>query len=102
MIICRSLLVIPEMIIGNGAQKIAYRNFREKLGARVQRLDREFIVLILIGYRSQIAVHGAQIRLQLNGADKFLLRLGKFPLLHQRMAEYLMKLSIIAPPVLER
>ena len=65
-------------------KKIADRKLRQKLGAGVQRLDHQFVILVLIGGGSQITVGRTHAGLELKGGQQFLLGLRKLALLQQQ------------------
>ena len=70
-IIFRCRLVLAQVVVGRGPQKIADREFGQKFGAGVQRLDHQFIILVFIGGRCQIAVCGTHAGLELKCGQQF-------------------------------
>src|SRR5215475_13237147 len=83
-VIGRRLVIVAQMVVGSGAQKITNWNFGQILGAHVERLDRESVILRLVRSEGQIPIGRSHIRLELHGSHKFLYGSGKLLLLHQR------------------
>ena len=95
MIIFRCRLVLAQVVVGRGPQKVANRKLGQKLGAGVQRFDHQFIVLVFIGGGGQIAVRGAHAGFELERGQQFLLGLGKLALLQKQPAQAVAQVGIV-------
>ena len=95
MVILRCRFVLTQVVVGCGSQKVADRKLRQELGPRIQGLDHQFVVLVLIGGRGQVAVCRAHIRLQLDRNQQLLLGLGKFVLFEQDPAQSVVQVGIV-------
>ena len=60
----------------------------------VERLDGQGIILVLASSKGKVAVRVAQVGLKLDCGKKFLLRIRKFLLLEERLAQALVKAGV--------
>ena len=88
-----------QVVVGSGTQKVRRGTFREKLRARIQRTDRQIVVLVFGGDDREIAVEFGHVRLQLGRHEQLVLRLGKLLFLHQHRAQREVGLCVLRQPL---
>src|SRR5271157_2570849 len=86
-IIRRSLLHILEMIVGRSPEEIRDGSLGQEFGSRVERLDRQDVVMVLAGGEGKVAVCLAKIGLEFHRGQEFWLRFGEFLLSHEALAQ---------------
>ncbi len=95
MIVRGGFMIFPHVVVCGGAQKVTHRKLRQKLGAHVERLDGEGVILILVGGHGQLPVGLTPVRFELQRRHKFLLRLPKLPLLQKTLTEAVVQVCIV-------
>src|SRR5664280_3102267 len=78
------LLYIPEIIVICGAKEVGSLGFRIELGASIQRLEGESIVLVLRRGKGEVVIGLTELGVELDGDELLLLRVGV--LVHQEQS----------------
>ena len=89
MIICRRFFNILQMIVGRGSQEISDRDFLKEFRACVERFDRQSVIFVFVGRKSQIAVSRSHFGLEFDGSQEFLFGIVIFLLDQQGFSEFM-------------
>src|ERR1019366_2448514 len=95
LIIFHRLLHRLQVVKTGGPQEVAGRRLGQELGAVVERLQCQLIILVFRRHHGEISIRVREVRLELHGNQQFLLRLGILPFVHQQQTERVVRLGVL-------